>query len=198
MQFDKIRQALYNKYEENLLGDLAYATILLFIGIKVYREDNMKKYPLLFNLVLTMAIQIGVYLIIIFDTQVIEPILRLMGVRSQGIMAPTEVIRFLVIGAAEISAAVAAGAIRSRVYFWLPSFLLIFIGFTIFYPDILPTVNGSDFPNFPWLAKYLGYGTKIYSAICQAVVSFVYQLIPYTVTRILLFRRDCRRDDRTN
>lgn len=61
-----------------------------------------KKHPLLFNLVLTMAIQIGVYLIIIFDTQIIEPILQLMGVRSQGIMAPTEVIRFLVISVAEI------------------------------------------------------------------------------------------------
>ena len=158
----------------------------------------MKKHPLLFNLVLTMAIQIGVYLIIIFDTQIIEPILQLMGVRSQGIIAPTEVIRFLVISAAEISAAIVAGTIRSRVYFWLPSFLLIFLSFTIFYPDILPTVNGSNFPNFPWLAEYLGYGTKKYSAICQAVISFVYQLLPYTVTRILLFRRDYRRENRNN
>lgn len=158
----------------------------------------MKKHPLLFNLVLTMTIQISVYLIIILDTQIIEPILQLMGVRSQGIMAPTEVIRFLVISMAEISAAILAGTIRSKVYFWLPSFLLIFIGFTIFYPNILPAVNGSDFPNFPWLAEYLGYGTKKYSAICQAVVSFAYQLIPYTVTRLLLFRRDCRRDYRNN
>lgn len=162
-------------------------------------EENMKKrHPLLFNLVLTMAIQICVYLIIIFDTQIIEPILQLMGVRSQGIMAPTEVIRFLVISVAEISAAIVAGTIRSKVYFWLPSFLLIFIGFAIFYPDILPTVNESNFPNFPWFAEYLGYGTKKYSAICQAVVSFIYQLLPYTVTRILLFRRDCRRDDCNN
>lgn len=157
-----------------------------------------KRHPLLFNLVLTMAIQICVYLIIIFDTQIIEPILQLMGVRSQGIMAPTEVIRFLVISVAEISAAIVAGTIRSKVYFWLPSFLLIFIGFAIFYPDILPTVNESNFPNFPWLAEYLGYGTKKYFAICQAVVSFIYQLLPYTVTRILLFRRDCRRDDCNN
>ena len=36
----------------------------------------MKKHPLLSNLILTMAIQIGVYLIIIFELQIIEPILQ--------------------------------------------------------------------------------------------------------------------------
>ena len=50
----------------------------------------MKKHPLLFNLILTMAIQIGVYLIIIFELQIIEPILQALGVRSEGIMAPTD------------------------------------------------------------------------------------------------------------
>ncbi|MCM1418661.1 MAG: hypothetical protein NC084_04515 [Bacteroides sp.] len=155
----------------------------------------MKKHPLLFNLILTMIIQISVYLIIILDTQVIEPVLWFMGVRSQGIMAPTEIIRFFIISVTEISAAILAGAIGSKVCFWLPSFLLIFAGFAVFYPDILPTMTGIDFPNFPWLAEYLGYGTKKYSAVCQAAASFVYQLIPYTVTHLILFRRDHRRDD---
>lgn len=52
----------------------------------------MKKHPLLSNLVLTMAIQTGVYLFIMFDTQIIEPILQALGVRSRGIMAPTEIL----------------------------------------------------------------------------------------------------------
>ena len=57
----------------------------------------MKKHPLLSNLILTMAIQMGVYLIIIFELQIIEPILQALGVRSEGIMAPTEVVRVFVI-----------------------------------------------------------------------------------------------------
>ena len=56
----------------------------------------MKKHPLLFNFILTMAIQIGVYLIEIFEVQIIEPLLQALGVRSEGIMAPTEVVRFFV------------------------------------------------------------------------------------------------------
>ena len=55
----------------------------------------MKKHPLLSNLILTMAIQMGVYLIIIFELQIIEPILQALGVRSEGIMAPTEVVSSL-------------------------------------------------------------------------------------------------------
>lgn len=144
------------------------------------------KHPLLFDLLVTMAVQTAVYLIIIFDTQIIEPVLRLMGVRSQGIMPPTEIVRFFVSRAAEISAAVAAGIFRARVYFWVPSFLLIFIGFTIFYPDIIPPFNENNIINLPWIAEYLGYGTKIYSAVCMAVFSFLYQLIPYTFTRIIV------------
>lgn len=64
----------------------------------------MKKHPLLSNLILTMAIQIGVYLIIIFELQIIEPILQALGVRSEGIMAPTEVVRFFVMRVVLIAA----------------------------------------------------------------------------------------------
>ena len=39
----------------------------------------MKKHPLLFNFILTMAIQIGVYLIEIFEVQIIEPLLQALG-----------------------------------------------------------------------------------------------------------------------
>ena len=101
----------------------------------------MKKHPLLSNLILTMAIQIGVYLIIIFELQIIELILQALGVRSEGIMAPTEVVRFFVMRVVLIAAAISAGIIRSKVYFWIPSFLLIFVGFAIYYPDILPRVG---------------------------------------------------------
>ncbi len=151
-----------------------------------------EKHPLLFNLIVTMAIQTAVYLVIIFDTQVIEPVLRQMGVRSQGIIPPTEIVRFFVSRAAEISAAIAAGVFRSRVYFWVPSFLLIFIGFAIFYPDIIPLFNENNIINLPRAAEYLGYETKIYSAVCLAVFSFLYQLLPFTVTRIIVYRRDRR------
>ncbi|MBE6889550.1 MAG: hypothetical protein E7485_06010 [Ruminococcaceae bacterium] len=153
---------------------------------------------MLFNLILTIAIQIGVYLIMIFELQIIEPILQAMGVRSQGIMPPTEIVRFFVGRATLISSAIAAGVIRSKVYFWIPSFLLIFVGFAIFYPDNLPTVNESNYLNLPWIAEYLGYGTKIYSAICQAVFSFLYQLLPYMITRILLFRRERKQGELTH
>ena len=101
----------------------------------------MKKHPLLFNFILTMAIQIGVYLIEIFEVQIIEPLLQALGVRSEGIMAPTEVVRFFVMRVVLIAAAISAGIIRSKVYFWIPSFLLIFVGFAIYYPDILPRVE---------------------------------------------------------
>ena len=84
----------------------------------------MKKHPLLFNFILTMAIQIGVYLIIIFELQIIEPILQALGVRSEGIMAPTEVVRVFVIRVILIRAAILAGIIRSKVYFWIPSFII--------------------------------------------------------------------------
>lgn len=42
------------------------------------------KHPLLFNLLVTMSIQTAVYLIIIFDTQIVEPVLRLMGGPQSG------------------------------------------------------------------------------------------------------------------
>lgn len=111
---------------------------------KDYRKEKItiwKKHPLLSNLILTMAIQIGVYLIIIFELQIIEPTLQALGVRSEGIMAPTEVVRVFVIRVILIKAAILAGIIRSKVYFWIPSFLLIFVGFAIYYPDILPRVG---------------------------------------------------------
>ena len=158
----------------------------------------MKKHPLLSNLILTMAIQIGVYLIIIFELQIIEPILQALGVRSEGIMAPTEVVRFFVMRVVLIAAAISAGIIRSKVYFWIPSFLLIFIGFAIFYPDNLPRFKENNIFNLPWLAEHLGYGSIIYSAICSAVSSFFYQLIPYTITRILLLRKDRKQGESTH
>lgn len=46
----------------------------------------MKKHPLLFNSIFTMAIQIIIYLIKIFEVQIIEPMLQAMGVRSEGIL----------------------------------------------------------------------------------------------------------------
>ena len=158
----------------------------------------MKKHLLLSNLILTMAIQIGVYLIIIFELQIIEPILQALGVRSEGIMAPTEVVRFFVMRVVLIAAAISAGIIRSKVYFWIPSFLLIFVGFAIYYPDILPRVEKTNMVNLPLIAEHLGYGTIIYSAICFAVFSFFYQLIPYTITRILLLRKDRKQGERTH
>ena len=48
----------------------------------------MKKHPLLFNSIFTMAIQIIIYLIKIFEVQIIEPMLQAMGVRSEGILPP--------------------------------------------------------------------------------------------------------------
>lgn len=158
----------------------------------------MKKHPLLFNFILTMAIQIGVYLIIIFELQIIEPILQALGVRSEGIMAPTEVVRFFVMRVVLIAAAILAGIIRSKVYFWIPSFLLIFVGFAIYYPDILPRVGKNSIVNLPLIAEHLGYGTIMYSAICQAVFSFFYQLLPYTITRILLLRKDRKQGKSTH
>ena len=119
----------------------------------------MKKHPLLSNLILTMAIQMGVYLIIIFELQIIEPILQALGVRSEGIMAPTEVVRFFFMRVVLIAAAISAGVIRSKVYFWIPSFLLIFVGFAIYYPDILPRVGKNSIVNLPLIAEHLGYGT---------------------------------------
>ena len=158
----------------------------------------MKKHPLLSNLILTMAIQIGVYLIEIFEVQIIEPMLQAMGVRSEGILPPTAVVRPIVFSAVLIAAAILAGVIRSKVYFWIPSFLLIFVGFAIYYPDILPRVEKTNMVNLPLIAEHLGYGTIIYSAICFAVFSFFYQLIPYTITRILLLRKDRKQGERTH
>ena len=158
----------------------------------------MKKHPLLSNLILTMAIQIGVYLIIIFELQVIEPMLQALGVRSEGIMAPTEVVRFFVMRAVLIAAAIATGVIRSKVYFWIPSFLLIFVGFAIYYPDILPRVGKNSMVNLPLIAEYLGYGTIMYSAICTAVFAFLYELLLYSIIRIILFRKDHKQGERTN
>ncbi len=140
----------------------------------------MKKHPLLSNLILTMAIQIGVYLIIIFELQIIEPILQALGVRSEGIMAPTEVVRFFVMRVVLITAAISAGAIRSKVYFWIPSFLLIFVGFAIYYPDILPRVEKTNMVNLPLIAEHLGYGTIIYSVLLyfRSFISFFLIRLP--------------------
>ena len=158
----------------------------------------MKKHPLLSNLILTMAIQIGVYLIEIFEVQIIEPMLQAMGVRSEGILPPTSVVRLIVFSAVLIAAAIAAGVIRSKVYFWIPSFLLIFVGFAIYYPDILPRVEKTNMVNLPLIAEYLGYGTIMYSAICIAVSKFLCELLPYTITRILLLRKDRKQGERTH
>ena len=158
----------------------------------------MKKHPLLFNFILTMAIQIGVYLIEIFEVQIIEPLLQALGVRSEGIMAPTEVVRFFVMRVVLIAAAISAGIIRSKVYFWIPSFLLIFVGFAIYYPDILPRVGKNSIVNLPLIAEHLGYGSIIYSAICSAVSSFLFQLLPYSIIRILLLRKDRKQGERTH
>ena len=94
-----------------------------------------------------MAIQIGVYLIEIFEVQIIEPMLQAMGVRSEGILPPTAVVSLIVFSAVLIAAAIAAGIIRSKIYFWIPSFLLIFIGFAIFYPDNLPRFKENNIFN---------------------------------------------------
>ena len=158
----------------------------------------MKKHPLLSNFIFTMAIQIGVYLIEIFEVQIIEPMLQAMGVRSEGILPPTAVVSLIVFSAVLIAAAIAAGIIRSKIYFWIPSFLLIFIGFAIFYPDNLPRFKENNIFNLPWLAEHLGYGTIMYSAICQAVFSFFYQLIPYSIIRILLLRKDRKQGKSTH
>ena len=158
----------------------------------------MKKHQLLFNFIFTMAIQIGVYLIEIFEVQIIEPMLQAMGVRSEGIMAPTEVVRFFVMRVVLIAAAISAGIIRSKVYFWIPSFLLIFVGFAIYYPDILPRVEKTNMVNLPLIAEYLGYGTIMYSAICIAVSKFLCELLPYTITRILLLWKDRKQGERTH
>ena len=158
----------------------------------------MKKHPLLFNSIFTMAIQIIIYLIKIFEVQIIEPMLQAMGVRSEGIMAPTEVVRFFVMRVVLIAAAISAGIIRSKVYFWIPSFLLIFVGFAIYYPDILPRVEKTNMVNLPLIAEHLGYGSIIYSAICSAVSSFLFQLLPYSIIRILLLRKDRKQGERTH
>lgn len=96
---------------------------LISVSIKIDGKDNnMKKHPLLFNSIFTMAIQISIYLIKIFEVQIIEPMLQAMGVRSEGILPPTAVVRLIVFSAVLIAAAIAAGIIRSKVYFWIPSF----------------------------------------------------------------------------
>ena len=171
--------------------------MLVFV-YKDRKDNNMKKHPLLFNFIFTMAIQIGVYLIIIFELQIIEPILQALGVRSEGIMAPTEVVRFFVMRVVLIAAAISAGVIRSKVYFWIPSFILIFIGFAIYYPDILPRVGKNSMVNLPLIAEHLGYGTIMYSAICIAVAKFLCELLPYTITRILLLRKDRKQGESTH
>lgn len=51
-----------------------------------------------------MAIQIGVYLIEIFEVQIIEPMLQAMGVRSEGILPPTAVVSLIVFSAVLIAA----------------------------------------------------------------------------------------------
>mgnify|MGYP007041187762 CR=1 FL=1 len=68
----------------------------------------MKKHPLLSNFIFTMAIQIGVYLIEIFEVQIIEPLLQAMGVRSEGILPPTAVVSLIVFSAVLIAAAISA------------------------------------------------------------------------------------------
>ena len=158
----------------------------------------MKKHPLLFNLILTMAIQIGVYLIEIFEVQIIEPLLQAMGVRSEGILPPTAVVSLIVFSAVLIAAAISAGVIRSKVYFWIPSFILLFIGFAIYYPDNLARIKEDNIINLPWIAEHFGYGSIMYSAICQAVFSFFYQLLPYIITLILLLRKDRKQGERTH
>ena len=158
----------------------------------------MKKHPLLFNFIFTMAIQIGVYLIEIFEVQIIEPMLQALGVRSEGIMAPTEVVRVFVIRVILIRAAILAGIIRSKVYFWIPSFLLIFVGFAIYYPDNLARIKEDNIINLPWIAEHFGYGSIMYSAICIAVAKFLCELLPYTITRILLLRKDRKQGERTH
>ena len=155
----------------------------------------MKKHPLLFNLILTMAIQIGVYLIIIFELQIIEPILQALGVRSEGILPPTAVVGLIVFSAVLIAAAIAAGVIRSKVYFWIPSFLLIFIGFAIYYPDNLSRIKENNIINLPWIAEHLGYGSIMYSAICIAVAKFLCELLPYTITRIIKQKLEARNNE---
>lgn len=158
----------------------------------------MKKHSLLFNFIFTMAIQIGVYLIEIFEVQIVEPTLQAMGVRSEGILPPTAVVRLIVFSAVLIAAAIAAGVIRSKVYFWIPSFLLIFIGFAIFYPDNIPRIKKDNIINLPWIAEHLSYGSIIYSAICTALFSFLFQLLPYSIIRILLLRKERKQGKRTH
>lgn len=158
----------------------------------------MKKHPLLSNFIFTMAIQIGVYLIEIFEVQIIEPMLQAMGVRSEGILPPTSVVRLIVFSAVLIAAAILAGVIRSKVYFWIPSFILIFIGFAIYYPDNLARIKEDNIINLPWIAEHFGYGSIMYSAICTAVFSFFYQLLPYSIIRILLLRKDRKQGKSTH
>ncbi len=155
----------------------------------------MKKHPLLFNFIFTMAIQIGVYLIEIFEVQIIEPMLQAMGVRSEGILPPTAVVSLIVFSAVLIAAAIAAGVIRSKVYFWIPSFLLIFIGLAIYYPDNLARIKENNIINLPLIAEHLGYGSIMYSAICIAVAKFLFQLLPYTITRIIKQKLEARNNE---
>ena len=95
-------------------------------------------------------------------------------------------------------AAIAAGVIRSKVYFWIPSFILIFIGFAIYYPDNLARIKEDNIINLPWIAEHFGYGSIIYSAICIAVAKFLCELLPYTITRILLLWKDRKQGERTH
>ena len=158
----------------------------------------MKKHPLLSNFIFTMAIQIGVYLIEIFEVQIIEPMLQAMGVRSEGILPPTAVVSLIVFSAVLIAAAISAGVIRSKVYFWIPSFILIFIGFAIYYPDNLARIKEDNIINLPWIAEHFGYGSIMYSAICIAVAKFLCELLPYSIIRILLLRKDRKQGERTH
>ena len=111
---------------------------------------------------------------------------------------PTAVVRLIVFSAVLIAAAIAAGVIRSKVYFWIPSFILIFIGFAIYYPDNLARIKEDNIINLPWIAEHFGYGSIMYSAICIAVAKFLCELLPYTITRILLLRKDRKQGERTH
>ena len=76
--------------------------------------------------------------------------------------------------------------------------ILIFIGFAIYYPDNLARIKEDNIINLPWIAEHFGYGSIMYSAICIAVAKFLCELLPYTITRILLLRKDRKQGERTH